>query len=89
MITKNELIDAYQRAQQNNIDTMEETTSHLEQWVKTLRSIAETLDNTLATDYQMEMVRKAVDGLIIQQVEYYKEMSKTLPNRYDKLNNIP
>jgi len=88
MITKSELIDAYQRAQQANIDTKEETATQLEQWVRTLRSVSETLDNTLATDFQMEMVRQAVNGLIIQQVEYYKEISKTLPNRYDKLNNI-
>ena len=56
-------------------DERTDVIQNIEEWVKTLRSIKEHLDNPLATDYQMEMVRQAVDGLIIKTVAQYKSMT--------------
>lgn len=61
--------------EEDEYDERAETMLKLEEWVRTLRSIAVTLDDTLATDYQMETVRKAVKGLIISQVAHYKSMT--------------
>lgn len=74
MITKSEILNAYQQVQASWGEEREETAAQLEEWVKTLRSIDETLDDALATDYQMETVRKAIKGLIISQVAHYKKM---------------
>lgn len=60
--------------EQDEYDERAETMLKLEEWVKTLRSIQETLEDSLATDYQMETVRKAVNGLILEAVAHYKSM---------------
>lgn len=53
----------------------EEVISNIGEWIKTLRSIKETLDNSLITDYQMETVRETLEGLIKYQVETYKALT--------------
>jgi len=58
-------------------DERTDVIQNIGEWVKTLRSIKEHLDNPLATDYQMETVRQAVDGLIITTVAQYKSMTGT------------
>jgi hypothetical protein len=58
-------------------DERTDVIQNIGEWVKTLRSIKDTLDNPLATDYQMETVRQAVDGLIITTVAQYKSMTGT------------
>ena len=73
-MTKKEVLDAYQMVQQSMIDEREDTSNRIGEWIMILRSVAETLDDTLATDYQMETVRQAVDGLIIQQLAHYKKI---------------
>jgi hypothetical protein len=45
-------------------------------WLKELRGIKEHLENPLATDYQMEMVRRKVDGLIATHLTAYKQLMK-------------
>ena len=61
--------------EQDEYDERAETMLKLEEWVRTLRSIQETLEDSLATDYQMETVRKAVNGLILETVAHYKSMT--------------
>lgn len=57
-------------------DERTEVIQKIGEWVKTLRSIKETLENPLATDYEMETVRQAVDGLILTTVAQYKSMTE-------------
>jgi hypothetical protein len=45
-------------------------------WLKELRGIKEHLENPLATDYQMETVRRKVDGLIATHLNAYKWLMK-------------
>jgi len=61
--------------EQDEYDERAETILKLEEWVKTLRSIQQTLEDSLATDYQMETVRQAVNGLILETVAHYKSMT--------------
>lgn len=53
----------------------DEVISNIGEWIKTLRSIKEILDNSLITDYQMETVRETLTGLIRYQVETYKALT--------------
>lgn len=62
-------------SEQDEYDERTETILKLEEWVKTLRSIQQTLEDSLATDYQMETVRQAVNGLILETVSHYKSMT--------------
>lgn len=62
-------------SEQDEYDERTETILKLEEWVKTLRSIQLTLEDSLATDYQMETVRQAVNGLILETVSHYKSMT--------------
>jgi hypothetical protein len=70
------LKDMYEEWQEEHEeDERTDVIQNIGEWVKTLRSIKEHLDNPLATDHQMEMVRQAVDGLIITTVAQYKSMT--------------
>lgn len=62
-------------SEQDEYDERTETILKLEEWVKTLRSIQQTLEDSLATDHQMETVRQAVNGLILETVSHYKSMT--------------
>ena len=58
---------------EENIDMM---SVQYADWLKILRSMKETLENPLATDYEMETVRQAVDGLITTHLNAYKWLMK-------------
>jgi hypothetical protein len=76
MVSKNDLRDELSRTKEEKLEQWYKTEAAVADWMKTLRSIKETLNNPLATDWEMETVRQAVDGLIATHLAFYRDMMK-------------
>ena len=75
-MTKDEMIVQLETLKYDRLEYIDEMAVMYGDWLKELRNIKEHLENPLATDYQMEMVRRAVDGLIATHLSAYKQLMK-------------
>lgn len=75
-MTKDEMIEQLETLKYDRLEYIDEMAVQYGDWLKELRGIKEHLENPLATDYQMEMVRRAVDGLIATHLNAYKQLMK-------------
>jgi hypothetical protein len=73
---KDELSVVLEQMKDERLEHIDEMAMKYADWLKTLRTIKDTFDNPLATDYQMETVRQAVDGLITTHLDAYKKLMK-------------
>ena len=76
MITKSQIMDQLETLKNDRLEYIDEMAVQYGDWLKELRNIKEHLDNPFATDFQMEMVRRAVDGLIATHLNAYKQLMK-------------
>ena len=73
---KDEMLVQLETLKFNRLEYIDEMAVQYADWLKELRCIKEHLDNPLVTDYQMETVRRAVDGLINTHLNAYKLLMK-------------
>lgn len=75
-MTKDGLLVALKELKDQKEENIDMMSVQYADWLKILRSMKETLENPLATDYEMETVRQAVDGLITTHLNAYKWLMK-------------
>lgn len=75
-MNKDEMSVVLGQMKDERLEHIDEMAMKYSYWLKSLRSIKDTLNNPLVSDYQMETVRQAVDGLITTHLDAYKKLMK-------------